>query len=107
LVVATSEDPMRGVDYRVKNASLTLLVAKSFSNPSEMMQGLCRVGRFGDICERFVLNNVQLYDKETAIAHARSLFQYLDEMNPVAKAAKVQELKSQQCPKKSYSKKLV
>lgn len=48
VVVATTMTAMRGIDYRSENAKMTLIVAKSFANKREAMQGYCRVGRFGD-----------------------------------------------------------
>ena len=63
LMLATTMHGMRGVDYRSKAIRMDLLVTTSFENEREAMQGLCRVGRFGDDCKRFKLESVPLIDK--------------------------------------------
>ena len=89
LVLTTCESAMRGVDYRAKGVPIALIVAKSFSNKRELIQGLCRVGRFGDACERYMLKGVQLYDSQVAQSQAKALFKYLDRIAPTLKAKQV------------------
>lgn len=50
LVAVTDCKWMRGIDYRSKAAKMTLLIARSFDNQREGIQGSNRVGRFGDEC---------------------------------------------------------
>lgn len=52
VVVALDKSAMRGLDYRSDDIPITLVVAKSFDNKREAAQGLSRVGRFGDACNR-------------------------------------------------------
>ena len=42
---------MRGIDYR-SSCGITLVIASSFGDRRERLQGLCRVGRMGDKCYR-------------------------------------------------------
>ncbi len=62
LVVATQEDSMRGIDYRSPVVGITLIVAKSFENSREADQGLKRVGRQDDPCQRIRVASVPLID---------------------------------------------
>jgi hypothetical protein len=48
LIIATDPFAIRGFDYRVKDIGITLVLAKSFAFDREAIQGLNRVGRFGD-----------------------------------------------------------
>ena len=55
LVVVVGSFGMRGLDYRSKAKGITLILAASFANQRQAMQGLNRVGRHGDPCERIAL----------------------------------------------------
>lgn len=48
VVVSETQFGMRGLDYRSKNVKMALVIAKSFENQREAVQGFNRVGRFGD-----------------------------------------------------------
>ena len=63
LVVVVGSFGMRGLDYRSQKG-ITLILAASFANQRQAMQGLNRVGRFGDHCERIALQDVPLIDKQ-------------------------------------------
>jgi hypothetical protein len=52
------------LDYRSKNGSIALVIAKSFAFDREAIQGLNRVGRFGDQCKRIMLASVPLIDDQ-------------------------------------------
>ena len=67
---------MRGVDYRATQFGLNLLIAAPFENSREAMQGLCRVGRFGDRCERYILKGVELIDEERNNMYLKKLFKF-------------------------------
>jgi hypothetical protein len=43
---------MRGLDYRSAAVPMHLIIAKSFDTERGALQGLNRVGRFGDRCVR-------------------------------------------------------
>ncbi len=55
---------MRGTDFRAPLKGLSLIVAKSFECQRDADQGLARVGRFGDKCERLLLPGVDLVENE-------------------------------------------
>jgi hypothetical protein len=52
LLVAPDSFGMRGIDYRSKSNHLFLVIAKQFPTTREALQGVARVGRFGDPCRR-------------------------------------------------------
>jgi hypothetical protein len=54
---------MRGLDYRAPLRGITLIVAASFENRREASQGLHRVGRFSDLCDRYLVHGVPLVDE--------------------------------------------
>jgi hypothetical protein len=54
---------MRGIDYRCERVSMHLVVAQPFPCTREALQGVARVGRFGDPCTRIIFNGVELVDK--------------------------------------------
>lgn len=58
---------MRGLDYRSRKVPMHLVIAKSFSTERDAMQGLNRVGRFGDPCSRICFTDVPLIDKAAAL----------------------------------------
>jgi hypothetical protein len=50
LVLATTDQSMRGVDYRAPTTGITLVIGKSLPNAREAQQALKRVGRLNDSC---------------------------------------------------------
>jgi hypothetical protein len=52
LLVATDSFAMRGIDYRSKTNVMFLVIAQQFPSTREALQGVARVGRFGDPCRR-------------------------------------------------------
>lgn len=52
LLVASDSFAMRGIDYRSKTNPLFLVVAQQFPCTREALQGVARVGRFGDPCRK-------------------------------------------------------
>lgn len=66
---------MRGIDYRCPNGRMTLVIAKSFTNKREAMQGFSRVGRFGDDCRRAKFKDVALVDKVAELKYTGKLIQ--------------------------------
>lgn len=55
---------MRAIDYRAPDIGISLLICKSFRNEREAQQGLGRVGRNGDPCQRVLLKDVPLIDQQ-------------------------------------------
>lgn len=76
LVVATSEEAMRGIDYRSPEVGITLIVGKSFKNTRESQQGLKRVGRYSDPCQRLLLEGVPLVDPQQELAYKKELLSF-------------------------------
>ena len=54
---------MRGVDYRCEPEGLKLLIARDFSSKRSLLQGMGRVGRYGQPCKRFILPNLEAVDQ--------------------------------------------
>lgn len=70
---------MRGFDYRAPSKGITLILAAPFANQREAMQGLNRVGRFGDPCKRVILRGMPLVDPQQELLHNASLMQFLNQ----------------------------
>lgn len=107
VVVGETQFSMRGIDYRSQKAKLTLVIAQSFANQREAMQGFHRVGRFGDSYSRIRFADVQVIDKKAELQHKAKLFQFLAQLQqkkqvelkkPVVKQAVI---KQQVVPKAS------
>lgn len=79
LIVAPGSFGMRGFDYRSKSKPMTLILAASFSNQRQAMQGLCRVGRFGDNCKRYIAKDVVLINEDEKLKYVGSLIQFLNQ----------------------------
>ena len=60
-----SKDMMWGVDYRSDSKGIKLVIDKSFSTNRDALQGLSRVGRFGDECMRYLVGGVELFNPTT------------------------------------------
>jgi len=50
-----------------------MVIAKSFNNYREALQGLCRVGRHNDSCKRYILNGVPLVDEDAYTQYCAQL----------------------------------
>jgi hypothetical protein len=57
---------MRGFDYR---GNITLVIADSFDNERDAIQGLNRVGRFGDECKRITFDYIPLIHTDNAFSY--------------------------------------
>jgi len=55
---------MRGFDYRAKTFGVCLIVDQGFDSPADVDQGLARVGRQNDPCERLITNTTEKIDKK-------------------------------------------
>ena len=66
---------MRGLDYRCLKSQMPLVIANAFENTREAMQGLARVGRFGDVCKRIRFVDTQLVDTKAELRYTGKLFQ--------------------------------
>jgi hypothetical protein len=88
LIVTTSPFGMRGVDYR-SSKGITLIIAASFANQRQAMQGLNRVGRFGDPCKRYIAKGVDLVDLDQNRSYIASLNQFLSKNQKYVITAKL------------------
>lgn len=80
VVVAQDQFAMRGLDYRSHTTKLSLVIAKSFENKREAIQGFNRVGRFGDSFTRVRFNDTEIIDKKMSLAYTAKLFKFYAEM---------------------------
>ena len=58
-LIITDLQLMRGVDYRNKGKGIDLLLARDFPTTRSYVQGLGRVGRYSEPCDRFQLDTMQ------------------------------------------------
>jgi hypothetical protein len=71
---------MRGLDYRSKSNTLYLVIAQQFSCMREALQGVARVGRFGDPCYRIKFAGCEeLVNQQTQAEHNRRLLAFIEE----------------------------
>lgn len=62
LCIVTNEKLMRGLDYRTTHGvGIDLLVAQNFTSKRAMIQGLNRVGRYGEPFSQFIYQNLKPY----------------------------------------------
>ena len=80
VVVANDKSAMRGIDYRSANVRMTLVLAKSFENMREAMQGYNRVGRFGDQCLRVEFKDIPLIDKKAEATYKLNAYKFVSAM---------------------------
>ena len=82
---------MRGLDYRSESTTLYLVIAQSFDCTREALQGMARVGRFGDPCKRIKFSDVELVDKKQQLMYNAKLLKYVSDLRKklVAKPVKV------------------
>ena len=66
-ILQSKEELMRGVDYNCKPNGLKLLIATDFSSDRSLMQGLGRVGRYGEMCRRYVVPTLTLVNQTKSI----------------------------------------
>ena len=69
---------MRGFDYRSESIPMTLVIAKSFVNKRDAIQGFNRVGRFGDRCCRVKFSDVEIIDKKAETAETLAMYKFVN-----------------------------
>lgn len=95
---------MRGIDYRSERVPMSLVVAQSFSCTREALQGVARVGRFGDPCRKTQFSDcTELIDKRQQLQYNSKLFRFVAELKKkvVVKQVKIKEAVSQ--PQRAYT----
>jgi hypothetical protein len=80
VVAANNKSAMRGLDYRSESVKMTLVVAKSFENKREAMQGYHRVGRFDDQCWRVEFKDVPLIDPKAQTKYNLDAYKFVAAM---------------------------
>jgi len=81
LLVSLTQFGMRGIDYRSKSNPLFLVVAQQFSCVREALQGVARVGRFGDPCRRIKFADCkELVDQQSQVEHNARLLSFVQEV---------------------------
>jgi hypothetical protein len=95
---------MRGLDYRCATAPMHLIIAKSFDTERGALQGLNRVGRFGDQCVRIRFTGTDLINKRNALLNIGALSQMLGKLAKTHVAMKPVAVKKIQtkAPKSAY-----
>jgi len=69
---------MRGLDFRARKFGMALVINASFSCPREKSQGMNRVGRFTDKCERIKLGEQPDVDPKLSMAVWSKLLEIRD-----------------------------
>jgi hypothetical protein len=67
---------MRGFDFLGKENGLTLIIDSSFESMREAYQGLARVGRFGEKCQRLITHGTELVDSALKMELSRRLLDF-------------------------------
>ena len=101
VIVATTSFGMRGFDYR-SSKGITEIIAKSFDTARAAMQGLGRVGRFGDPCLRVLVKGVDLVDVDTQITYKSGLMNFAaNHKKTVVKVGPLKKLIVESAPPKT------
>lgn len=77
LIVTCSTFGMRGIDYRSVSVPINLIISKSFDTERDALQGLNRVGRFGDSCTRTLFVDVPLTDLRASTMNKGKIQRFL------------------------------
>ena len=75
ILLLTEKIYMRGVDYRAPRLGLDLIIARSFDNALDQEQGLHRVGRHGDPCDRYLHEVEHLISQEEDTNYRGALYE--------------------------------
>ena len=67
---------MRGTDLRGGIRGLSLVVNRGFQSKRDADQGLMRIGRCNEKCERYLVNGVELVDPQLHQAFVTRLIDY-------------------------------
>ena len=68
---------MRGLDYRSKKNSISLVIAKSFVTERDFQQVMVRVGRQNDKCRRFGIKGMQRFNEKESNELQAKMFEFL------------------------------
>jgi len=79
---------------------MTLIIAKSFDNKREAMQGYHRVGRFGDRCLRVIFKDNPLTDTKALATYKMNAFKFVSAMAKKPVTMKVITVKEIVVPEK-------
>ena len=73
VLMVTDPLRMRGLDYR-SETGFTLVIATPFPNTRALVQGLGRVGRYAEPCERYVVPELNPVDNDAQAGLAGRLY---------------------------------
>ena len=82
IIIVDDEAMMRGVDYRSDIQGIVLVVDKSFDTRRDALQGLTRVGRFGDECVRILVKEVELFNPIANSVSYQAFFRFAQSIVP-------------------------
>lgn len=91
VLFAVDEFGMRGIDYRCERTTMHLVIAQPFSCTREALQGVARVGRFGDPCKRIIFHGTELVDRRQQLQYSARLMKYAATVKVQAKQIKVKQ----------------
>ena len=90
VLVATNKFSMRGIDYRSERACMYLVIAQYFDCIREALQGMARVGRFGDSCKRIKFSDIEdLVGKRQQLSYNAKLLEYVSDLKKHATVKQV------------------
>jgi len=76
VLVATESQVMRGFDYLGGHKGICLIIDQGFSSQREADQALARVGRQGEVCERYITAGTELLDGSLTRAVLKQLISF-------------------------------
>ena len=96
LFIITSEFGSRGVDFRCKNLSATLLVMSQFTTDRDAYQCFNRVGRFGDAAKRCSLFGMEIISKDRNEVYELHLQVAIGKLDNAKKVREAREAKNRE-----------
>jgi hypothetical protein len=92
--LANEKYGMRGLDYRASGNKhgICLLVCSPFDNRVNYHQGLMRVGRYGDECNRIINSQIMEVDALLNSTYKAGIRKDLEAIEAMKKSEKAQEM---------------
>ena len=92
-MIATDVGVMRGFDYLGGHKGLCLIIDKGFASQSAADQALARVGRGGEMCERYITVGTKLIDEKLNQAVIKKLIMFEKKFSASIEAERVPKIK--------------
>ena len=93
ILIATDVGVMRGFDYLGGHKGLCLIIDKGFASQSAADQALARVGRGGEMCERYITVGTKLIDEKLNQAVIKKLIMFEKKFSASIEAERVPKIK--------------